>query len=428
MKKRVSGFLIFLLIGVAALSAQGRGGGNTGGNSGGGNSGGASGGNSNSAGGRSNDRSGSSNDPFSQQGRTDPFADRARPIFLSGQVLTDDGQPPAESVIIECVCNGNVRPEGYTDHKGRFSFQLGGDSTLAMSDASVGGGRLSGGPALGQSPFGNNSGIRSTGMGGVDLSGCELRASLPGYTSDVISLGIRRVMDNPDVGIIVLHSIAGVVGNVVSVTTLAAPKKADKAYQSGLREMRKKKPNYKKGAEQFEKAVAEYPEFAAAWSALGDAKMAMQDEAGAKEAFSKSIEADPKYLKPFNPLLQMALRQQDWTALEQLGSRYLELNPNQMQLQFYVAVAAINNGNPQKAEETVRAIRASDNRDSFPQSHQIMGLIHSQRGEFVKAATEYRAFLAKQPDSNGAARLKKQLNEWEVLGVIEPVAKQALAR
>lgn len=423
MKRRVSVFLISLLFGAAALWAQGRGGntggGNSGGNTGGGNTGGggASGGGNTSGGGNS----GGNNDPFGQGRQSSPFDNQMRPIFLSGQVLTEDGQPPVESVVVERVCNGNVRPEGYTDHKGRFSFQLGGDPSLAMSDASVGGGPLGGGPAFGRSPFG--SGIRSTGMGGVDLSGCELRASLPGYLSDSVILGIRRPMDNPDVGVIVLRRIAGVVGNVVSATTLGAPKKADKAYQSGLREMRKKKPNYKKGAAQFEKAVAEYPQFAAAWAALGDAKMSMQDEAGAKEAFSKALEADPKYLKPFNPLLQMALRQQDWSAVEDLGSRYLALNPNEMQLQFYVAVAAINNGNQRKAEETVLAIRAGDRKDDFPQSHRIMGLIHSQRGDFVKAASEYRAYLAKQPEGSGAAQLKKQLNEWEVLGVIDPAAK-----
>ncbi len=420
MKNRISGLLIFLLAGAVTLSAQGRDSG-SGGNSGGGNSSGTSSGNS--GGGRNTEQSGNTTDPFGQQNRTDPFANRPRPLFLSGQVLTDDGQPPAESVVVESVCNGEVQPQGYTDQKGRFSFQFGGDPTIAMGDASVRGGSFGGGPAFGQNPFGSNTGVRSVGMGRVDLSTCDLRASLPGYVSDSLRLGIRSSMENPDVGVIVLHRMAGVVGNIVSATTLAAPKKADKAYQSGLREMRKKKPNYKKGAAQFEKAVDEYPEFAAAWAALGDAKMAMQDEAGAKEAFSKSLEADPKYMKPFNPLLQMALRQKDWTSLEQLGSQYLELNPNQMQLQFYVAVAAINNGNPQKAEETVLAIRASDQKDNFPQSHQIMGLIHSQRGEFARAASEYRAYLQKQPDGSGAARLKKQLNEWEVLGVIETAAK-----
>src|SRR5262249_57564148 len=52
------------------------------------------------------------------------FPEMQRPIFLSGKVMLDDGTPPPETVVIERICNGNPRPEAYTDSKGRFSFQL----------------------------------------------------------------------------------------------------------------------------------------------------------------------------------------------------------------------------------------------------------------------------------------------------------------
>src|ERR1022692_4843252 len=54
---------------------------------------------------------------------TNRFPDQTRPIFLSGKVMLEDGTPPPESVTIEKVCNGNPRAQGYTDSKGRFSFQ-----------------------------------------------------------------------------------------------------------------------------------------------------------------------------------------------------------------------------------------------------------------------------------------------------------------
>src|SRR5690242_3760108 len=44
-----------------------------------------------------------------------------RPIFLSGSVRLTDGTVPPDTVMIERVCNGRVRPEGYTDSKGNFS-------------------------------------------------------------------------------------------------------------------------------------------------------------------------------------------------------------------------------------------------------------------------------------------------------------------
>ena len=42
----------------------------------------------------------------------------------------------------------------------------------------------------------------------VNLSACELEAELSGFRSDKILLGLRRALDNPDVGVIVLHRSA----------------------------------------------------------------------------------------------------------------------------------------------------------------------------------------------------------------------------
>src|SRR5947208_3179859 len=106
---------------------------------------------------------------------------QARPIFLSGKVMLDDGMPPADSVVIERVCNGNPRAEAYTDSKGRFSFQLGQNQGMmqdaSMSSASDGGfgGLGNQGPnrgGLGQ-PGGGLGGSRG-GLSERDLMGCEI--------------------------------------------------------------------------------------------------------------------------------------------------------------------------------------------------------------------------------------------------------------
>ena len=50
--------------------------------------------------------------------------------------MVDDGAPPPETVVIERVCNGNARAEGYTDRKGYFSIDLGMDRGV-LQDAST---------------------------------------------------------------------------------------------------------------------------------------------------------------------------------------------------------------------------------------------------------------------------------------------------
>ena len=417
--------VMFLAFATAVvLSGQGQGGGGAtsgGGNSGNsGNSGGARGGgsqNQNQGGyGNNNTRQ---NDPFGQQ-QNDPFGNQRRPLYLHGKVVTNDGLPPNEPVVVQRVCTGNTYPEGYTDAKGRFSFQVGGDLSMLTSDASVSGARIGQGSMMSGGAY-TNDGIREIGIGRFDLSACVLRAELSGYRSDDIQLGMYSVMGNNDVGIIVLHRLDGLLGNVVSALTLQAPKPAQKAYQNGLREMRKKKPNYKKAVVQYTKAVGEYPEFAAAWAAMGDAKLALKDADGAKEAYSKAIGADPKYLKPYEPLIKMAVDQSDWSGLETWGSSYLELNPNAGNVRFLTAVAALNTGKPEKAEEMVLAMQASEDSSKFPQSFQLMGMILEQRAEFEKAAGQYRSFIgaSNEPNSQNVQAVKRKLHEWQMLGVIQ---------
>jgi tetratricopeptide (TPR) repeat protein len=410
----------------AVLSGQGQGGGGTGGAS----SGGSSGNSGNSGGTRggggqtqSQDTFGNNNtrqnDPFGQQ-QNNPFGNQQRPLYLHGRVVTDDGTPPNEPVVVQRVCIGNTYPEGYTDSKGRFSFQVGGDMSMLTSDASVSGARIGQGSMMGGGAY-TSDGVRQVGLGRFDLSACVLRAELSGFRSDDVQLGTYSTMGNNDVGMIVLHRIDGLVGNVVSALTLQAPKQAQKAYQSGLREMRKKKPNYKKAVAQYTKATSEYPEFAAAWAAMGDAKLALQDAAGAKQAYSKAVDADPKYLKPYEPLIKMAVDESDWMGLETWGSSYLELNPNAGNIRFLTAVAALNSGKPEKAEEMVLAMQSGEDSEKFPQSFQIMGMILEQRAEFEKAAGQYRSFIgaSNEPNSQNVQALKRKLHEWQMLGVIQ---------
>lgn len=398
----------------------GAGGGTTGGTTGGVTGGVTGGGNTGQGQGRGNtgNQNRNNQDPFGRSQQNNPFEQMTRPIFMSGKVMLSNGSPPPEPVVIERVCNGQTRPEGYTDSKGRFSFQLGADQSAAMMDASYGGG-------FGQGPgnFGGNSmgGVRADSMGGVDLSGCELRASLPGFRSDLLMLGRRRPMEDPDVGTIVLHPLSGFIGAAVSATTLTAPKKAKSAYDKGLREMRKSDPKLDKAVERFEEAVELHPEFASAWALLAEAKLLMNDTDGAEAAFSKSIEADPAYIRPYEPMVKIAMQKEDWPRVEELADATLRIHPGHTQIRYFKAVAAYRQGRMEEAEETARAIATGPDAEAFPHAHQMMGIIYTEKGSFPKAAAEFRTYLQLAPTAASGEQIRKQLNEWEQLGVIQPL-------
>lgn len=380
-------------------------------------------------GGRGGQSPGQGQQPGSNRQQNDPFGSREqqqrmerRPVFLSGKVVLEDGTPPPEPAVIERVCHGQVRPEAYTDSRGNFSFELGGDQTLAMTDASVSASSAMGNPFGTNDPFGGGGadlGMPTGGMGQVNLTGCDIRVQLPGYRSDVISLGRRSVFDNPNIGTIVLHRLDGVEGTAVSATSLAAPKNAKKAFENGIKEMRKKKPNPEKAQQEFEKAVEAYPQYASAWGALGQLRLSLNNPEGAQEAFEKALEADPKYLNPYQPLVRMHLMGSRWEPALQLADQALRLNPFMTEMQYFKAVAHYNRGNMDEAEKAALAVQEAKDGKDFPQSHQILGMIQAEKGNFNGAAEQYRSYLAVQSQGAVAEDLKRRLNEWEALGVIE---------
>ena len=210
-------------------------------------------------------------------------------LFLTGKVLLDDGNAPLEPALLELVCQGSVRLQEHSTVDGSFTLRVGGNAQGGLGDASMGspGGATQSGRTGQQSggAFGGNQYFSGTPTGELDLRGCELRASMPGMRSSTIQLGVRGALSDTDVGVIVLNRLDPTDGTTVSLNSLAAPKKARDAYAKAKKELAKEKGNPSKAAKELQKAVKIFPEFASAWELLGEARLALGDEAGAREAF-----------------------------------------------------------------------------------------------------------------------------------------------
>jgi tetratricopeptide (TPR) repeat protein len=357
---------------------------------------------------------------FGQQ-QPQQMPEMQRPIMLSGKVQLDDGNPPPDSVTIYLDCDGQRAPKGYSNLKGHFSVDLSDRNQMAFADASYSGGPMAGNPGGGNrsGPFGNTSlAGRSSGLGRYNLFGCSLLAELAGFVSESIELGSRSVFDNPNIGTIILRRLEGVEGTSISFTSYSAPKKAKKAYEKASKEVRKKKPNFEKARKELDKAVAEHPQFAAAWNLLGKIRLRQNDEAGAQEAFEKAAEADPKYLEPYPHLARMALQGSRWDDAVQLSNHLLRLNPYIAEAHYFQAVAEYNLGRMEAAEKSVTEFQASEKAAMFPQSNQLLGMIYVKRGQYEPAAGAFRAYVTAQPNAPQAADIERQLKEWEALGVI----------
>jgi tetratricopeptide (TPR) repeat protein len=323
-------------------------------------------------------------------------------LFVSGQVVLDDGTELTEPVIIQTICRGQKHNETYSDTHGGFSFQFGDSrpgAIAAISDASS-----------------SNAPDRSTVQSTRDLAECQLQAELAGFTSQPVELGGRsNLMSSIEVGRVPLHRLAHVDGTSISVTSALAPPPARKAFEKAL--ALEKKGKWDEAQKSLEKAVQIYPRYATAWYQLGRLQVqnkANRDLESAKHSFEQSVAADPKYVNPYDGLAQLAMFASDWHGVIEITSKLLALNPVNFPDAYYnCAVANYRLKNFEDAEKSaLQGIRVDD-AHQIPKLQYVVAVILLQRQSFQAASEHMQLYLhlAKDPDEIELA--KKGLAEIE---------------
>jgi len=336
-----------------------------------------------------------------------------RVVFFTGSVMLDDGSAPSDSVLIQRVCDGRTTFETWTDAKGRFAFKVdagGGDS--ATGDAAQ--------PAAKSDlnkPYGNatqySNPITSS------LRGCELEAILPGFRSERVSMAIKSTMDDARLGTLLLHPLSRASALTVSVTTLAAPSIARKAYEKGSAAVKAQK--WDVASAEFEKAVKAYPKFAIAWYQLGLVRQNRKDTAGAVDAWKQALQSDPKYVRPYENLTAQADHSGDWSASETYSRAWIQLDPEDFPAAYlFNAVANARLNNLEQAERAAREGLRIDKDHRVPRLNYVLGLILMQKREYSESAKCFHAYLNLAPNANDAAAVREQLPKLEEASATTP--------
>ena len=200
---------------------------------------------------------------------------------------------------------------------------------------------------------------------------CELGAQLAGYQSQWINLGRRRVLDNPDIGVILLHRLGAPEGTDVSSTSKTAPTEARNTYERGLELEKQNKLN--EAQIDFQKAVASYPGYAAAWNELGRVQAALGQSDDARTSFGKSMAADGRFVIPCLELSALEYRERRWQQLADISEKVLALDSFRYPQVFFWNAAAnydLHNlererAGPKSWTPTIRSRRFSDCSGSF---------------------------------------------------------------
>jgi Tfp pilus assembly protein PilF len=333
----------------------------------------------------------------------------AQPIFISGSVALEGGSALAEPVAIERLCNGITRREGYTDNKGKFSFQLG--TTPAFQSASDNDVQTQPNALPRTSTF--PSAIRRP----LDLTGCEFRASHPGYQSTSVMIRTTgQAVQFYEIGTIFLKPMGSVKGSTISMTSMAAPKDASQAFEKAARAYENEKLS--DAERELSKAVRIYPQYAAAWSLLGDIHQQHGQLAQAREEYMHALAADPQYVNPSFGMALVSMQEKKWQDAVQFTGQVIQLNafafPNAY---FYNAVANYNLKKFEVAEESARRFKSLDADHRHPDVYLLLSNILQRREDYEGAAQQIREYLAAVPGSKDAERLTAQIKQLEELSI-----------
>ncbi|HYX52205.1 MAG TPA: tetratricopeptide repeat protein [Candidatus Limnocylindrales bacterium] len=331
----------------------------------------------------------------------------AQPTFIYGRVAMEGGGALSEPVAIERVCNGVARREGYTDFKGQFQLQLG--QNFGFQDASENDPRTS--PTAPVRPSG-----QSVSRQAINLQGCEFRAILAGFVSTTVSYRYTGDSFQTDIGTIMLKRMGDGRGSTVSVTSMSAPKNAKQAFEKAERAYSANK--LEDAEKELNKAVRDYPQFAAAWSMLGDIHQKGQQLEQARGDYEKSIAADPQYVNPAFGLALVAIQEKKWEEAARFTAQASSLNAYAYPVAyFYNAVSNYNLGKYDDAEHSARKYKSVDAEHKHPDVSLLLSTILEIRKDYAGAAQEIREYLQNVPDSPKAEELKSRLKTLDDLSV-----------
>jgi tetratricopeptide (TPR) repeat protein len=333
---------------------------------------------------------------------TNPQPTTTQPLFIAGKVLVEGEGTPTEPVIIERVCNGVARRQGYTDAKGTFQFQL--DQNVGFQDASE---NMTG-------IFETNTPTSSQSMEAMRLKyqGCEIRAVLSGFLSSAAPLRLQGSTWQYDLGTIFLKRMEGVTGTTISATSYAAPGEARHAFEKGRKAFDARKlPDAEK---ELSKAVRIYPGFAAAWSLLGDIHQQQKRLDQATSEYMQALAADPHFVNPNFGLALIAVQDKRWQDAVQLTDQVTKMNAAAFPSAFfYNAVANYNLARVEPAIESARKFKALDTEHRHPDVCLLLGQIFIHKQDYASAAQEMRDYLALAPNASNAEEARQTLKRLE---------------
>lgn len=189
------------------------------------------------------------------------------------------------------------------------------------------------------------------------------------------------------------------------------PKKARSDFEKGNAAMRR--GEYDKAKEQFESAVAEYPDFALAHHNLAVAALNLKDVPRARDEFRAAVKNDPQMTAAYQNLGVLEIQQQNLgAALEPLQTAS-RLDPADLKTLTLLAYCQALTKQFETAVLTARRVHSFKEHTGYAYAHMIAATALQSLGKGDEAILEYKQFLAEDPNDPRGALAKQQIQSLQ---------------
>ena len=189
------------------------------------------------------------------------------------------------------------------------------------------------------------------------------------------------------------------------------PKKARSDFERGNSALQR--GDYGKAKEQYESAIAEYPDFALAHHNLAVAAMNLKDSQRARDEFHAALKSDPQMIAAYQNLGVLEIKEQNFTAA--LGPLQManRLNPTDLKTLTLLAYCQALAKELEQAVLTARRVHEFKQHAGYAYAHMVSATALQSLGRPEEAIQEYKQFLAEDPSDPRAAVAKQQIQSLQ---------------
>ena len=195
-------------------------------------------------------------------------------------------------------------------------------------------------------------------------------------------------------------------GQVTSAAELRVPSDARKAFHKGMEAWEHN--DFQKAAEQFEKAVALYPQYDSAFNNLGVMYYQMGQTEKARAAFERSVSLNDRNADADRNLARLLIHDGNFLRAEELLKKSLSIEPLNPVSLTLLCVAEIETGDDDDALATARKVHQLPH-EGCSVVHYVAGQALEHKGQPQSATMEYETYLRESPNGAEAGQVRNAL-------------------